>query len=289
MPDIYLVEFKGYRKGFYVNPYHLPVRESEYVVVQGERGEDMGLVTKKFDKEDISRFIEKPLKIKRLSTPEDLEKLKVNREKENEALKTCRRLVLERNMEMKLVDVEFQFDCNKITFFFTADKRIDFRELVKELAAIYKTRIELRQIGVRDEAKRMGGYGCCGLRLCCSTYLRDFEPISIQLARDQNLALTPSKISGNCGRLLCCLLYEKELYDESMSKFPRLGSTLKTGKGEGTVEKVNFFNEYVIIKYEDGEEEKLTLRELRKLQKKKKISFQTQKNMQEQTPDRTEE
>ena len=289
MPDIYLVEFKGYRKGFYVNPYHLPVREGEYVVVQGERGEDMGLVTKRFDKEDISRFVEKALKIKRLSTPEDLEKLKVNREKENEALKTCRRLVLERNMEMKLVDVEFQFDCNKITFFFTADKRIDFRELVKELAAIYKTRIELRQIGVRDEAKRMGGYGCCGLRLCCSTYLRDFEPISIQLARDQNLALTPSKISGNCGRLLCCLLYEKELYDESMSKFPRLGSTLKTGKGEGTVEKVNFFNEYVIIKYEDGEEEKLTLRELRKLQKKKKISFQTQKSMQEQTPDLKEE
>ncbi|MGB2698440.1 MAG: regulatory iron-sulfur-containing complex subunit RicT [Candidatus Zixiibacteriota bacterium] len=285
MPDIYLVEFKGHRKRFYLNPYYIKIREGEYVVVQGERGEDLGRATKKVEREDVPDFMEKPLKIRRVATPEDLEKLKVNREKENEALKNCRRLVLERNMEMKVVDVEFQFDCNKITFFFTADKRIDFRELVKDLAAIYKTRIELRQIGVRDEAKRMGGYGCCGLRLCCSTYLRDFEPISIQLARDQNLALTPSKISGNCGRLLCCLSYEKQLYDESLAKFPRLGSRIKAGKREGSVEKVNFFNEYVIVKYEDGEEEKLTLRELKKLQKKKKITFQSQKKVQEQAPE----
>lgn len=276
MPDIYLIQFKGYRKAFYVNPNHLLIQEGEYVVVQGERGEDMGKVTKKVEREDVSKFFEKPLKIRRKATSEDLEKLKINRQKENDALKTCQRMILERNMEMKVVDAEFQFDCNKITFFFTADKRIDFRELVKELAAIYKTRIELRQIGVRDEARRMGGYGCCGLRLCCSTYLRDFEPISIQLARDQNLALTPSKISGYCGRLLCCLLYEKKLYRESLARFPRLGSRLKTDKGEGTVEKVNFFNEYVIVKYEDGEEEKLTLKELKKLQKKQKSSFQRQ-------------
>jgi cell fate regulator YaaT (PSP1 superfamily) len=243
-------------------------------VVQGERGEDMGRVAKRVDKEDVSLFMEKPSSIRRKATPQDLEKLKINREKEVEALQTCRQLVLDRNMEMKMVDVEFQFDCNKITFFFTADKRIDFRELVKELAAVYKTRIELRQIGVRDEAKRMGGYGCCGLRLCCSTYLRDFEPISIQLARDQNLALTPSKISGNCGRLLCCLLYEKDLYQESLAQFPRLGSRLKTSKGEGTVEKVNFFNEYVIVKHEDGEEEKLTLRELKKMERKQESSSQ---------------
>lgn len=268
MSDIYLVEFKGYRKGFYVNPHHLLIQEGEYMVVQGERGEDMGKVTKKIEREDVSRFFDKPLKIRRKATSEDLEKLKINREKESDALRNCQRMVLERNMEMKVVDAEFQFDCNKITFFFTADKRIDFRELVKELAAIYKTRIELRQIGVRDEARRMGGYGCCGLRLCCSSYLRDFEPISIQLARDQNLALTPSKISGNCGRLLCCLLYEKQLYHESLAKFPRLGSKLKTGKGEGTVQKVNFFNEYVIVKHEDGDEEKLSLKELKKIQKR---------------------
>jgi len=269
MPDIYLIEFKGYRKGFYVNPNHLLIQEGEYVLVQGERGEDMGKVIKKVEREDVSPFFEKPLKIKRKATSDDLEKSKINREKEQDALKNCQRMVLQRNMEMKVVDAEFQFDCNKITFFFTADKRIDFRELVKELAAIYKTRIELRQIGVRDEARRMGGYGCCGLRLCCSTYLRDFEPISIQLARDQNLALTPAKISGNCGRLLCCLLYEKQLYQESLAKFPKLGFKLKTGKGEGTVEKVNFFNEYVIVKHEDGEQEKLSLRELKKMQKKK--------------------
>jgi len=279
MPDVYLVEFKGYRKGFYVNPNHLVIQEGEHVIVQGERGEDMGKATKKIEKEDVSQFFEKPLKIKRKATPEDLEKLKINREKEKEALKTCQRMVLERNMEMKVVDAEFQFDCNKITFFFTAEKRIDFRELVKELAGIYKTRIELRQIGVRDEAKRMGGYGCCGLKLCCSTYLRDFEPISIQLARDQNLALTPFKISGNCGRLLCCLLYEKDLYQESLARFPRLGSKLKTKKGEGTVEKVNFFNEYVIIKYEDGEDEKLSLKDLKKMQRKKQRPSQPQSSV----------
>lgn len=276
MPDIYLVEFKGYRKLFYLNPNQLQIREGDYVVVQGERGEDMGRATKKLEREDVSPFMEKPLSIRRKATPEDLEKLETNREKEVEALRSCRRLVLERNMEMKVVDVEFQFDCNKITFFFTADKRVDFRELVKELAAIYKTRIELRQIGVRDEAKRMGGYGCCGLRLCCSTYLRDFEPISIQLARDQNLALTPSKISGNCGRLLCCLLYEKQLYHESLSQFPKLGSKLTTTKGEGTVEKVNFFNEYIILKHEDGEEEKLTLRELKRMQRKRQAASEPQ-------------
>lgn len=278
MPDIYLVEFKGYRKAFYLNPNQLRIREGEYVVVQGERGEDMGKATRKLERDDVSQFMEKPLSIRRKATPQDVEKLKTNQEKEVEALKTCRRLVLERNMEMKVVDVEFQFDCNKITFFFTADKRVDFRELVKELAAVYKTRIELRQIGVRDEAKRMGGYGCCGLKLCCSTYLRDFEPISIQLARDQNLALTPSKISGNCGRLLCCLLYEKNLYHESLAEFPRLGSSLTTSKGEGTVQKVNFFNEYVIVKHEDGDEEKLTLKELKKMQRKQKGSLRPQAN-----------
>ena len=278
MPDIYLVEFKGYRKGFYLNPNQVRIREGDYVVVQGERGEDLGRATKRLEREDVSAFIEKPLSIRRKATTQDLEKLTINGEKEVEALKTCRRLVLDRNMEMKVVDVEFQFDCNKITFFFTADKRVDFRELVKELAAIYKTRIELRQIGVRDEAKRMGGYGCCGLKLCCSTYLRDFEPISIQLARDQNLALTPSKISGNCGRLLCCLLYEKNLYQENLAKFPKLGSKFATSKGEGTVEKVNFFNEYIIIKHEDGEEERLTLRQLRRMEKKPKTSPEPQES-----------
>jgi len=276
MPDIYLVEFKGYRKGFYLNPNKVTIREGDYVVVQGERGEDLGRATKRLEREDVSAFIEKPLNIRRKATTQDMEKLTTNWEKEVEALKACRRLVLDRNMEMKVVDVEFQFDCNKITFFFTADKRVDFRELVKELAAIYKTRIELRQIGVRDEAKRMGGYGCCGLKLCCSTYLRDFEPISIQLARDQNLALTPSKISGNCGRLLCCLLYEKDLYQENLAKFPRLGTKFTTSKGEGTVEKVNFFNEYIILKHEDGEEERLNLRQLRRLEKKPKTSPEPQ-------------
>jgi cell fate regulator YaaT (PSP1 superfamily) len=165
------------------------------------------------------------------------------------------------------VDAEFQFDCNKITFYFTADKRIDFRELVKELASVYKTRIELRQIGVRDEAKWIGGYGCCGLRLCCSTFIKNFEPISTQLAKEQNLSLNPTKISGNCGRLLCCLLYEKEIYHQALSSYPKVGSKYKTDKGEGVIDRINPFAECIMVKYEDGTEDKVSLLDIRKKEK----------------------
>jgi len=191
-----------------------------------------------------------------------------NREKEMECFKECQRMIAERSLEMKLVDVELQFDNHKLTFFFTAEKRVDFRELVKELAGTYKTRIELRQIGVRDEAKRIGGFGVCGLPLCCSSFLRDFEPISTQLAREQNISLNPAKISGNCGRLLCCLLYEKELYQESLPQYPKIGSKFKTEKGEGVVDKINIFKEYIVVKHEIGEEEKIGLAEIKRREKK---------------------
>jgi len=268
MSELYLVGFKGSRKSVYLNPDNLPLKPNDYVIVQAERGEDLGRVIIQIQREDLSETENKPLNILRKAIQGEIERLSVNREKEKEALKQCKRMVFERNMEMKLVDSEFQFDCNKITFYFTADERVDFRELVKELASLYKTRIELRQIGVRDEAKRMDGYGCCGLRLCCSTYLKDFEPITTQLAKEQNLTLTPSKISGNCGRLLCCLLYEKEFYEKILPSYPKLGSKFTTEKGEGTVEKINIFKEYIIIKYEDGEEEKITLVDLKKKSKK---------------------
>ena len=268
MAELYLVEFKGSRREVFANPNCLGIKPSDYVVVQAERGEDLGKVSKKVLKkvEDLGR---KPHNILRKATDEDLKKSIANREKEMECFKECLRMIAERSLEMKLVDVELQFDNHKLTFFFTAEKRVDFRELVKELAGTYKTRIELRQIGVRDEAKRIGGFGVCGLPLCCTSFLRDFEPISTQLVREQNISLNPAKISGNCGRLLCCLLYEKELYQESLPHYPKIGSKFKTEKGEGMVDKINIFKEYIVVKHETGEEEKISLAEIKRREKKR--------------------
>jgi cell fate regulator YaaT (PSP1 superfamily) len=266
--DIYLVEFKGSRKEYFANPDCLSIRPGDCVIVQAERGEDMGRVTKKIPPEMVE-LEKKPPNILRLATPEDLNKLASNREKEKECVKQCEKMISERNLQMKLVDAELQFDNNKITFFFTAEKRVDFRELVKELASTYKTRIELRQIGVRDEARRIGGFGVCGLPLCCTSFLREFDPISTQFAREQNLSLNPAKISGNCGRLLCCLRYEKQLYEKNLPFYPKPGERFQTEKGEGIVEKVNIFREYIVVKYESGEEEKITLAQLRKNERRK--------------------
>ncbi len=268
MAEIYLVEFKGSRKEYFTNPDCLSIRINDYVVVQAERGEDMGRVIKKIPQEMV-KLEKKPQKILRVATEEDLDRLATNREKEKECLRECERMAAERNLQMKLVDAELRFDNNKITFFFTAEKRVDFRELVKELASTYKTRIELRQIGVRDEAKRIGGYGVCGLPLCCATFIQEFEPISTQLAREQNLPLNPAKISGNCGRLLCCLRYERDLYAKCLPLYPKVGEKIQTQKGEGVVEKINIFREYIVVKHETGEEEKITLTQLRKMEKQK--------------------
>ncbi len=264
----YLVEFKGSRKEYFSNPDCLSIRPNEFVIVQAERGEDIGKVSKKIPAEIVKQE-KKPQKILRLATRTDLGKLAANREKERECLRECERMATERNLQMKLVDAELQFDNHKITFFFTAEKRVDFRELVKELASTYKTRIELRQIGVRDEAKRIGGFGVCGLPLCCASFIREFEPISTQIAREQNLSLNPAKISGNCGRLLCCLRYEKELYEKSLPLYPKVGERVQTEKGEGVVEKINIFKEYIVVKHEAGEEEKITLTQLRKKEREK--------------------
>jgi len=268
--ELYLVEFKGSRKLYFLNPDNLSIKSGDYVIVQAERGEDLGKMVKKIEITELPDLMEKPLNILRPSTPEDLIRMKENRERGEKALEECERLIQERNLEMKLVDVEYQFDGSKLTFFFTAEKRIDFRELVKELASLYRTRIELRQIGVRDEAKRLGGYGCCGLKLCCTTFIREFSPITTQLAKEQNLALNPVKLSGNCGRLLCCLLYEKDFYEKNLELYPKIGSKYKTAKGEGVVEKINLFKEYIVVKHEEGEEEKVKLSEIRKMRKRLK-------------------
>ncbi len=269
MSEVHLVQFKGSRRGYFYNPNYLSLGLGDYCIVQVERGEDIGRIMKKTSEELILNEEKKPSNVLRKATPDDIERLRVNREKEEEALKECEKMIAARKLEMKLVDVEFQFDCNKITFYFTAEKRIDFRELVKELASVYKTRIELRQIGVRDEAKWIGGYGCCGLRLCCTTFIKNFEPISTQLAKEQNLSLNPAKISGNCGRLLCCLLYERDFYHQALSCYPKVGSKYQTQKGEGVIDRINPFQEYVVVRHEDETEEKISWVDLRRKQKKK--------------------
>ena len=193
-------------------------------------------------------------KVVRKATKEDLESQEKYKSKEPEAFKICKEKIKKYNLEMNLTDVEYKFDGSKILFYFTADGRIDFRDLVKDLASVFKTRIELRQIGVRDEVKRIGGNGICGRELCCCSFLDNFETVSIKMAKEQNIALNPSKISGNCGRLMCCLKYEQDVYSEKISKLPKVGSIVKTPSGEGSVEGVEILKEIVKVKIKDGED-----------------------------------
>jgi len=268
--DIWEIEFKAHRTGYYYNCNNVEFRSGDWVIVAAERGEDIGKA--KWIHEDEIKTKGSPMAIIRVASEHDLERNSENRLKEKDALKQCLSLVKKHNLDMKLVDCEYQLDANKLTFYFTADQRVDFRELVKDLAAVYKTRIELRQIGVRDEAKRFGGFGICGLRQCCSTWLRDFDPISTQLAREQNLSLNPQKISGNCGRLLCCLQYEKDHYQGTLRKFPELGSRYRTSSGEGTVEKINIFTQEMTVRLVSGEEQVVQLRDVER-RKRRKSSF----------------
>ena len=244
--EIIEIEFKAQRKEFFKNTKSLYLRTGNYCVVQADRGEDMGLIISitRAEPDDVESDMKEIL---RHATDQDVEHLNEIRGKEAEALKTCQQKVAEHKLPMKLVDVEYQFDGNKITFYFTSEGRIDFRELVKDLAGVFRTRIDLRQIGVRDEARRFDGMGMCGRRLCCATYLKDFEPVSLKMAKDQNLPLTPSKISGACGRLMCCLAYELDYYKELTKDIPKIGSKIKVFGAEHRIEKVDIFNRTVIL------------------------------------------
>ena len=244
--EIIEVQFKAQRKEFYRNARALYLRTGNYCVVQADRGEDMGQIISLTRAE--SGAIETELKeVLRHATDKDIEHLNAIRAKESEALGICQHKVAEHKLPMKLVDVEYQFDGNKITFYFTSEGRIDFRELVKDLAGVFRTRIDLRQIGVRDEARRFDGMGMCGRRLCCATFLKDFEPVTLKMAKDQNLPLTPSKISGACGRLMCCLDYELEYYKDLTKDIPKIGSKIRVFGGEHRIEKVDIFNRTVIL------------------------------------------
>jgi cell fate regulator YaaT (PSP1 superfamily) len=270
MSELFEIAFKGNRRAIHDNNLSLPLKIGDYVVVSAERGEHIGEVHQKVDPKRAEQQKKSLPQILRRAAEEEVQQLAALQTKEEEAYNACLQKIAERDLPMKLVDVEYQFDGNKITFYFTAEKRVDFRELVKDLAALYKTRIELRQIGVRDEARRIGGFGICGKKLCCTTFISDFEPITTQLAKDQHLSLSPTKISGACGRLMCCLLFEEEFYKEALRKFPDPGSKVTTQKGSGVVERIDIFHDLIYVKYEDGQEESVHLSEISKKHKPRK-------------------
>lgn len=248
------IRFKRAGKVYYFDPGDVDINAGQKVIVETVRGIEMGEVAvgpKKVNEKDVIA----PLKqVIRMATPEDCERNRENKEKEKNAFETCIQKIEEHCLEMKLVDVEYTFDNKKIIFYFTADGRVDFRELVKDLASIFRTRIELRQIGVRDEAKMLGGLGPCGRPLCCATFLGDFEPVSIKMAKEQNLSLNPTKISGICGRLMCCLKYEEEIYEQMKQEMYSIGTKVKTPDGEGIIVDTNLLKQMVRVKLVSGEE-----------------------------------
>lgn len=249
------VRFKKAGKIYYFGPNELNINKGDYVVVETARGVEFGecvIGIKEIKEEDVIP----PLKsVLRIADENDIAKHKENKDKEEEALNICISKIEEHGLKMKLIDVEYTFDNNKVIFYFTAEGRVDFRELVKDLATIFKTRIELRQIGVRDEAKMIGGLGPCGRPLCCSTFLGDFASVSIKMAKEQSLSLNPTKISGICGRLMCCLNYEQSTYEEIRKELPRVGSVVETELGKGEVVGNNVLKELVRVKLPRKNEE----------------------------------
>jgi len=262
MSDLIEVLFKGRRREYFLNPRELPVHEGDWVIVQADRGVDLGRVHHTSEWVKRTQSGGKLRELLRPAQPEDLEAFERNRAKEERAFGTAKERIARRDIDMKLVDVEYQFDGNRITFFFTAEKRVDFRDLVKDLASIFRTRIELRQIGVRDEAGRIGGVGTCGRELCCATWLRQFEPITLKMAKDQGLSPSPSKISGACGRLKCCLRYELDFYKAASREFPKIGSKLVLAGVEHEVSNVDIFGRSLVLLDPTGNETILAIGDL---------------------------
>lgn len=241
-------------KIYYFNPGDKQINKGEYVIVETSFGQEYAEVVME-NKQVEEEKIVAPLKdIVRVATQKDKEQHEQNLKSEKEAFEIAQENIKKHKLAMNLVDVQYQFDKSKILFYFTAEGRIDFRDLVKDLAAIFRTRIELRQIGLRDEVRRIGGNGICGRQLCCCSYLGDFDMVSIKMAKEQGLSLTPSKISGCCGRLMCCLKYEEEVYEEKNEKLPGVGAIVKTEDGEGTVEGLEILKEKVKVRLIDKDD-----------------------------------
>lgn len=265
------IRFKKAGKIYYFDPLDFEVNLYQDVIVETVRGLEFGVAVVS-PKEVMEDEIISPLKpIIRIATKEDKEANYENKKNAKEAFDVCQSKIKEHKLDMYLIDSEYTFDRNKLIFYFTAEGRIDFRELVKDLAAIFKTRIELRQIGVRDEAKSIGGLGCCGRPLCCAKWLGDFQPVSIKMAKDQNLSLNPTKISGVCGRLFCCLKYEHENYSQALKRMPTVNSIVLTPVGEGKVTEVNVLLEEVkVAMFENPEIKKYKSHEIKILEMGKK-------------------
>jgi cell fate regulator YaaT (PSP1 superfamily) len=244
------VRFKKAGKIYYFDPDELVISAEDNVIVETIRGIEFGEVVLGVREVPEEQIVAPLKKVLRVATEEDKKIYWDNKNKERDALAICLQKVQQHNLDMKLIDVEYTFDNNKIIFYFTADGRVDFRELVKDLASVFKTRIELRQIGVRDEAKMIGGVGPCGRALCCSSFLGDFAPVSIKMAKEQSLSLNPAKISGICGRLMCCLKYEQEAYEYARKIVPRVGSIVDTEEGKGEVVGNNMLKEQVRVMLE---------------------------------------
>lgn len=304
MKKIIGVKFKKPGKIYFFDPGDLKISKNDNVIVETTMGEEIGVVIVPNREIEESKLTTPLKKVMRIATKEDLDSQMKYKSKEPEAFKICKEKIKKYKLDMNLIDVEYKFDGSKILFYFTADGRIDFRELVKDLASVFRTRIELRQIGVRDEVKRIGGNGICGRELCCCTFLNNFETVSIKMAKEQNIALNPSKISGNCGRLMCCLKYEQDVYSEKLSRLPKVGALVKTEAGEGTVEGVEVLKEVLKVKIKDGddytykkfdakdvkvikdsknnnvidEEEKQNLKELQELEKLEKMDQKNKSN-----------
>lgn len=305
MKNIVGVRFKKPGKIYFFDPGYLKINQKDTVVVETSLGEELGEVVISKRSMPEEKIVNPLKKVIRIATPKDLKHNEENKKKEKEAFEICEEKIKKYKLDMHLTDVEYKFDNSKILFYFTADGRIDFRELVKDLASIFKTRIELRQIGVRDEVKRIGGNGVCGRELCCCSFLGDFETVSIKMAKEQNISLNPSKISGNCGRLMCCLKYEQDVYEDKLKRLPKIGSTVKTTDGEGIVDSIETLKEIVRIKFKDednnyfykkypsseikilksasseniNDEEKQNLKELQELEK---LEMQDRKNKSEE-------
>lgn len=272
MINIVGVRFKNAGKIYYFDPVEFEVEKDRDVVVETARGLEYGTIVvgpKEIDEEELLSTL-KP--IIRLATEEDTKIYNENKEKAKETFELCQQKIKDHNLTMYLIDCEYTFDRNKLIFYFTAEGRIDFRDLVKDLAAIFKTRIELRQIGVRDEAKSIGGLGPCGRSLCCSSWLGDFQPVSIKMAKDQSLSLNPTKISGICGRLFCCLKYEHDVYEEAIDSMPVVGSLVKVNESKGKVIEINPLLEQVRIEFNDKTIKICHKEEVKVLQEPKKQS-----------------
>lgn len=250
MTEIIGVRFKDVGKIYYFSPAGNKIECGSHVIVETARGVECGEVVIANRKVEDSKVVQPLKSIIRIATEKDLETQKKNREKEQEIMKVFTQKIADHKLDMKPIDIDCTFDGSKILFYFTAENRVDFRELVKDLASVYRTRIELRQIGVRDEAKMLGGLGICGRPFCCKTFLGEFQPVSIKMAKEQSLSLNPTKISGTCGRLMCCLKYEQNCYEELLAITPKVGALVETAEGRGIVEDANLLTGVLKVKLE---------------------------------------